>query len=205
MLLILLLFSDSFCEEAYQNLQAPTLSIKDSQDPKKVQEYINKIRKPNQTKITIFSNGPSRNFTLDKNGKVVIPIKITLTQLYEYRLNWKAVEIVENKYLPTSVNYDFEKMLIYPIVKDQCLTTFIDHRKRHYWYTCWDIRRKTSRYSQELIIELGDNFVFKGTNSSRYVLRSPNVQPIYSIDPKCGDYEYSERVAVPEYLAIAIN
>lgn len=204
MLLILLLFSGSFCEEAYKNLQAPSLSIKDLQDPKKVQEYINKIRKPNQTKITILSNGQSRNFTLDENGKVIIPIKITLTQLYEYRLNWKAVEI-ENKYLPVSVNYDFEKMLIYPIVKDQCLTTFIDHRKTHYWYSSWDIRRKTSRYSQELILELGDNFVFKTTNSSRYVLRSPNVQPIYSIDPKCGEYKYSERVEVPQYLAIGIN
>ena len=187
------------------NFQIPALSRKDSYDPIMVHDYIDKVREPNQKEITMFAFGKNRHFNLDKNGKIIIPIKISLSQLYEYRLNWESVENVGIDYYPASASYNFEKMQVYPTVEGQTLVTFIDHRIRWYWYTFWDKRRKTSRYSQELIIELGGGFVFKGTNNSKYVLRSPNVQQIYSINPNWDDYEHRERVDVPKSLDITMN
>lgn len=195
-------FAKQFTPNIHQFQYAP-LSIKDSQDPRKIQSLIYKIRKPEQKSIEIFAFGKNRVFTLDENGKVVIPIKITLTQLYEYRLNWDPVENVENIFLPVSANYDFEKMVIFPIVNNQNLVTFIDHRKRSYWYS--RVRRKTSRYTQKLVIELGDGFVFKDSNKSRYELNSPDIDNIYTMDPKCPAYEKRESTKVPSFLDITLN
>lgn len=196
-------FAKQFTPNIHQFQYAP-LSIKDSQDPRKIQSLIYKIRKPEQKSIEIFAFGKNRVFTLDENGKVVIPIKITLTKLYEYRLNWYPVENVENIFLPVSANYDFEKMVIFPIVNNQNLVTFIDHRKRSYWYNP-SVRRKTSRYTQKLVIELGDGFVFKDSNKSRYELNSPDIDNIYTMDPKCPAYEKRESTKVPSFLDITLN
>lgn len=184
------------------NFQIPALTIKDSYDPKKVQDLVYKVKETGQKSIITTAFGKSRELSLDENGKIIIPIKMTLTQLYEYRLNWESVE-PERSTIDVQANYDFERMMIFPIVPNQDLGTFIYHRKSGGF--AQNIRRKTSRYSQELIIELGSGFVFKSNNSSRYVLNSPNIDPILSIDPKCPAYEKRENVAVPLYLEINMN
>lgn len=186
------------------NFQIAALNISESRDSRKVQNIIHKIRKPGQTSITTFAYDRYRDFMLDQNGKVIIPIRITLTQLYEYRLNWNPVEIVENIYIPVRAEYDFERMLVFPIVPDQVLETYIDHRKRSYWYKFGAVDRKTSRFTKELIIELDGGFVFKESNSPRYVLTSPKVNFIPSISPKCPAQERRDRTEVPSFLEITM-
>lgn len=97
-------------------------------------------------------------------------------------------------------------MTIIPNVHN--LGTYIHHRKRHYWYDPLrfkGIRRKTSRYTRELIIELGNGFVFKANNSSKYILNSPDIDKILSIDPKCPAYEKHVSIDVPTFLEIEMT
>lgn len=193
-------FAKQFTSSVHKFQYSP-LNYEDSFDPRKVQGLINKIKKPGQKSIEIYAFGKNRTFSLDDNGKVIIPIKITLTQLYEYRLNWDPVENVENISIPAKVNYNFEQMTIFPIVPNQDLGTFIDHRKRSYWYNP-TVKRKTSRYTQQLMIELGNGFAFSHSNSSIYILNSPNIDNIYTLDPKCPAYEKREGTEVPSFLEI---
>lgn len=200
----ILKFAEGFIPTPY-NFSIPAIAIEESQDSRKVQEKIYKKRKPDENNITIFAYGKYRNFSLDENGKVIVPVTISLTQLYEFRYNWEGVEYEKTKIDSVSVKYDFERMLIYPIVEDQRLGTFIYHRKRKYWYEFGHVRRKTSRYSQELIIDLGGGFVFKDTNSSRYVLRSPNHCPIYELDPKAPKFKELKITPVPTSIEIFMD
>lgn len=197
-------FANQFAPNVHK-FQVAALNVQDSYDPSKVQKLIDRIIEPGQKSVETFAFGKNRTFTLDENGKIVIPITITYYFLEEYRLNWNSVEIVENSSRPIEAKYDFERMIVYPVLQNQYLETYIFHRIRWYWYTFWDTRRKSTRCTRKLKFKLGGDFVFKENNSSEKVIESPNIDPILSINQNSSAYEKKERTPVPQFFEITMN
>ena len=197
-------FANKFAPNVHK-FQYAALSVKSSFDPRKVQKHIDKLITPGQKSINTFAYGKNTEFTLDDKGKVVIPIKVTYSFLEEYRLNWNSVEIVENSTKQIEAKYDFERMIVYPVLENQYIETYIYHRIRQYWYTFWDIRRKTTRCTRKLKLELSGGFVFKENNNSVIVFESPDIDQILSIDPSCRDYEKRVRTPIPTFFEVTMT